>query len=111
MTRPLERLSQYPAHAANPGPFLHSCYGRDLKDLQSVQYSTSCGRNGEAARTIDDIFGVRKPLKVAVVAYMPLDTIDPVQAAQLRTDSNGGTLFQYDAWARELRDYSVEDGQ
>ncbi|RYC59656.1 hypothetical protein CHU98_g6558 [Xylaria longipes] len=60
-----------------------------------LKYPNRYGRNGEVVKTIGEIFGVRRP-KVALVPYVPLNTNDPRQSAELGTNNRGAALFQYD---------------
>lgn len=66
-----------------------------MKNPDSLKYKDRYGPGGEVRNTIAGILGDSRA-KVIVVPYLPLDTRDPVQAAQLGTDARGVALFQYD---------------
>jgi hypothetical protein len=67
----------------------------DMNNANSLKYNERYGANGEVRNTIAAIFGDSRP-RVTIVPYMPLNTNDPVQAAQFGTDARGNVLFQYD---------------
>lgn len=67
----------------------------DINNANSLKYKERYGADGEVRNTIAAIFGDSRP-RVTIVPYMPLNTDDPVQAAQFGTDARGNVLFQYD---------------
>ncbi|PVH73017.1 hypothetical protein DL98DRAFT_59479 [Cadophora sp. DSE1049] len=67
----------------------------DLNNPNSLKYAARYGAGGEVVNTIADIFGVTRP-RVTIVPYIPLNTNDPAQGAQLGKDARGTVLFQYD---------------
>jgi hypothetical protein len=67
----------------------------DMNNPNSLKYKDRYGADGEVKNTIADIFGDRRP-RITVVPYMPLNTANPVEAAQFGTDARGVVLFQYD---------------
>jgi len=58
-----------------------------------LKYKERYGDEGEVRDLIADIFGDGGP-RITVVPYIPLNTRDQVQAAQLGTDARGVALFQ-----------------
>jgi hypothetical protein len=66
-----------------------------MNNANSLKYKDRYGANGEVKNTIAGIFGNGRP-RITMVPYLPLDTSDPVQGAQLGSDARGVALFQYD---------------
>ncbi|KAL5313152.1 hypothetical protein ACEPPN_018885 [Leptodophora sp. 'Broadleaf-Isolate-01'] len=66
-----------------------------LWDPYHLKYEERYGSTCEVVQTITDILGGERP-HVVVTPYMPLDTDDPVQEAQLGENGRGAALFQYD---------------